>query len=269
MESPIIDFHAHVFPEDMAEKIVSELHERAGIEYFNNGTVKGLLESMENAHVNISVVSRITTKSDQIKPINDWLLSISREDIIPMATWHPDLRVYPGTVTELKMKGFKCIKLHPDYQGFFIDDEKMFPFYEDAQESGMPILFHAGLDRGLPPPVRALPERLINVHRAFPDLKIIAAHMGGEDNYEATENYLLGKAIYLDTSFVLRKIPVNILERLIKGHSADRIIYGSDNPWNDQKGDIEYLSSLPFLSHKEKRSILFKNAAELLGLDLS
>ena len=267
MISPIIDFHAHVFPEDMAEKIVSELHERAGIEYFNNGTVKGLLESMENAHVNISVVSRITTKSDQIKPINDWLLSISREDIIPMATWHPDLRVYPGTVTELKMKGFKCIKLHPDYQGFFIDDEKMFPFYEDAQGAGVPILFHAGLDRGLPPPVRALPERLIRVHETFPDLKIIAAHMGGEDNYEATENYVLGKPIYLDTSFVLRKMPVNILERFIKGHSADRIIYGSDSPWNDQKGDIEYLSSLPFLSSEEKRSILYKNAAELLGLD--
>ena len=93
--------------------------------------------------------------------------------------------------------------------------------------------------------------------------------MGGEDNYEATEDYLLGKSIYLDTSFVLRKMPVNILGRLIKGHSADRIIFGSDSPWNDQKGDIEYLSSLSFLSSEEKRNIFYRNAAELLGLDLS
>ena len=133
----------------------------------------------------------------------------------------------------------------------------------------MPILFHAGLDRGLPPPVRALPERLIKVHETFQDLIIIAAHMGGEDNYEATEDYVLGKPIYLDTSFVLRKMPVNTLERFIKGHSADRIIYGSDSPWNDQKGDLEYLSSLSFLGFEEKRSILYENAAGLLGLDLS
>ncbi len=268
MSTPVIDFHTHIFPDNMALKVLPDLSRKAGIKYYNNGTLDNLLESMSLSGIDTSVVSRITTKPEQVESINDWLISISRNNIVPMAAWHPALAADHNAVERLFDKGFKCIKLHPDYQGFFVDEERMFPLYDAAQSTGMPILFHAGPDRGLPPPFRALPDRILSIHKKFPDLKIIAAHMGGENNYEDTEELLLGSSIYIDTSFVLRKMPVDTLERMLKGHPVDRILFGSDTPWNDQKADIEFLFSLPFLNDGEKLRIAGINAAELLGLEI-
>ena len=251
----------------MAKKTLASLQDRAGIPHFSDGSLKGLLRSMDAAGIDTSVVSRITTRPDQVKSILAWLVKIRRKRVIPMATWHPGLKVPPGLMSEFRNQGFKCIKLHPDYQDFFVDEERMFPFYEAAQDAGMPILFHAGLDQGLPPPLHAPPERLLAVHRTFPELKIIAAHMGGEDNYEETEKFLLGRDIYLDTSFVLRVMPKDILERFLKKHPIERVLFGSDSPWKDQSLEIEYLFSLPFLNDDEKEKIAGRNAAKLLRLD--
>lgn len=268
MNTPVIDFHAHVFPDAMARKVLPDLSENAGIDFFSDGTVNRLLEDMDDAGIDISLVSRITTKPHQTDTINQWLMNISGDRILPMAAWHPDLPVSNGEIECLKRKGFRCIKLHPDYQNFFVDEERAFPLYESAQDAGMPVLVHAGPDRGLPPPVHALPENLLRVNGIFPGLKLIAAHMGGEDNYKDTLKYLAGTDVYLDTSFVLRKMPGDILERMVKEHSADRIIYGSDTPWNRQKEDIEFLFSLSYLNDDEKAKIAGKNAMELLGLHL-
>jgi predicted TIM-barrel fold metal-dependent hydrolase len=250
----------------MAGKALSNLKEKAGIPHFSDGSEKGLLASMRQAGIDISIVSRITTKPEQVESIHKWLRSIREDGIIPMATWHPDLPVLPGSVEDLVKQGFKCVKLHPDYQGFYVDEKRMFPFYEAAQAAGMPILFHAGLDQGLPPPLHAPPEKLIVVHKNFPALKMVAAHMGGEDNYEDTEEILLGRDIYLDTSYVLREMPESTLKGFIRRHSAERIIFGSDSPWKDQGKELDYLLSLPFLNDEEKEKIAGINAQRLLGI---
>ena len=266
MSNQIIDFHAHIFPDDMAAKVLLDLNKRVGLRYCHKGTLSDLLQSMALAGIDVSVVSRITTRPEQTEAINEWLIDIRQPNIISMAAWHPDLAVDHNTIKRLSERGFKCIKLHPDYQGFFVDEKRAFPLYEAAQSAGMPILFHAGLDRGLPPPVHALPDGLLRVHREFPQMKMIAAHMGGEDNYEETEKQLLGSSIYLDTSYILRKMPVKTLERMMKGHPIERILFGSDHPWNDQKRDLAFLFSLPFLNDDEKARIAGINAAKLLGL---
>ena len=262
----IIDFHTHIFPTNIAKKTVSGLRDRAGIPHYSDGSEKGLRASMREAGIDISVVSRITTKPEQVKYIHGWLRSVSKNGILSMATWHPDLPVQAGSVERLIKQGFRCVKLHPDYQGFYVDEKRMFPFYAAAEAAGMPILFHAGLDNGLPPPLHAPPKRLLAVHENFPALKIIAAHMGGEDNYNETETYLLGKNIYLDTSFVLRLMPKDTFKRFVRKHSVDRIIFGSDSPWKDQSTELDYLLSFSFLSDDEKEKITERNAAELLGI---
>lgn len=266
MRSVIIDFHTHIFPAGMAKKALSNLKEKAGIPHFADGTAQCLAVSMEAAGIDISIVSRITTRPEPVPYIHRWLRGIRRPGILPMATWHPDLPVDNGSIEQLQKQGFSCVKLHPDYQGFYVDDKRMFPFYEAAEASGMPVLFHAGLDQGLPPPLHAPPRRLITVHRNFPGLKMIAAHMGGEANYEETEQYLLGREIYLDTSFVLRVMPVSTLKRFVQKHPVERILFGSDSPWKDQGEELDYLLSIPFLSQGTKEKIAGANAAELLGI---
>jgi predicted TIM-barrel fold metal-dependent hydrolase len=263
----VIDFHAHVFEEGQAGRVLADMGERASLPSFTDGTLAGLRRSMDDAGVDLSVISRITTRPSQVGPVNAWLEDLQGPRTLPLCTMHPDVTGIAEQVAGLRARGFPGFKMHPDYQGFFVDDERMFPFYEAVAASGMWILFHAGLDRGLPGhPVHATPARLLRVHRAFPRLRIIAAHLGGEDNYEETEKRLLGRDIYLDTSFVLRKIPVRTLERFLRKHPTERVLFGSDTPWSDQKLDLDFLRGLPFLSGGDVDRITGRNAAELLGL---
>ena len=265
MQDKIIDFHTHIFPSDMAAKTLEDMDKRS-IPSYSDGTLPGLIHSMDTAGIDLSVVSRITTRPDQVEAINEWLLSTKQARIHPLATWHPDLSVDPDTIKRLKDQGFKGFKLHPDYQGFIVDDKGMFPFYEVVQTEGMFILFHAGLDRGLPGPLNAPPERLLKIHEAFPDLTMILAHMGGEEIYDRTEKCLLGRDIYLDTSFVLRKMPLKTLERFVNMHPIERFLFGTDSPWVDQNLDMNFFMSLPFLTEAAKEKIIGTNAAQLLGI---
>lgn len=221
---------------------------------------------MKKAGIHLSLFSRITTRPEQVEPVNRWLHGNMREEMWPMAAFHPDSPVGPEDLQALMAMGFKGVKLHLDYQGIDADDRRMYPFYEAAQMSGIPVLFHAGLDRGLPPPVRATPERLRKINRAFPHLVMIAAHMGGEDNYDETEAFLLGTDIYLDTAFVLRIMDMRILERFFSKHPIERFLFGSDSPFTDQSTELDFLLNLPFLTQDAKEKIAGQNAAELLKI---
>lgn len=262
----LIDSHTHVFPKHKAQTVLSKLSREAAIPHFTDGTVDGLLNSMKTAGIDLSLVSRITTRPEQVSSVNRWLSGLMRENILPMATIHPDMAHGPSYLKRLKDKGFIGIKLHPDYQGFYADDPRMYPYYEASQDLQLPVLFHAGLDRGLSPPFRAMPAQLLKVHRQFPKLIMIAAHMGGEDNYDQTEAGLLGKDIYLDTAFVLRLMDHRTLKLFFRKHPIERFLFGTDSPFTDQSTELNYLQTLPFLSPDAKEKITGLNAAALFGI---
>ena len=89
-----------------------------------------------------------------------------------LAAMHPADPLSPEQMRKLKQQGFRGFKFHPDYQDFFVDDPRMYPLYERIAAEGMFVLFHAGVDRGLPHPVHATPKRLAAAHRAVPGLSI-------------------------------------------------------------------------------------------------
>lgn len=262
----VIDFHTHIFPRQKAAGILSRLSDKFDIPNFADGTIDGLLDAMKNSGIQLSLVSRITIHPEQVAAVNDWLLGHRRKNVLPMATIHPDQPQGAGYVEEIKKAGFAGIKLHPDYQGFYADEIRMYPFYEIARDLKLPILFHAGLDRGLSPPYKAMPKQLLKVHRDFPRLKIIAAHMGGEDNYDETEACLLGTDIYLDTAFVLKMMDEKILKRFFQKHPLDRFLFGTDSPFTDQKTELRFLNHLSFLTSSQKEKIAGQNAARLLNI---
>lgn len=261
-----IDFHTHVYPEHIAERTVASIGARAGIRSCTDGTLRGLLQSMDRAGIDISVVSSVATRPEQVDSIHDWLLGLRRPGIIPVATMHPEAPPDRDTIRALKAKGFRGFKVHPDFQDFFVDEERMEPFYEAARSEGMYILFHAGVDRGMPHPVHGTPQGIARVHEAFPGLTIVAAHMGGEFMYRETEEHLLGKDIYLDTSFVLRRMSVSLIRRFMERHPPERFLFGTDSPWTDQEKELRFLLSLPFLGDGAREMITHKNAARLLGI---
>ncbi len=262
-----IDFHTHVYPDLVATKAVREVCQRSGIDAYADGTLEGLKRSMAAAGIDLSVVAAVATKPEQVTSMQKWLTAIRQPGIETLAAMHPADPLNSEQMTMLRREGFRGFKLHPDYQDFFVDDPRMYPLYEAVAAEGMFILFHAGMDRGLPHPVHATPKRLAVVHKAVPELCMIVAHLGGEESYEDTALHLLGRDLYLDTSFVLRKMPGTFRERFLKEHPAERLLFASDSPWTDQREELQFLLQLPFLTQSDKEKVCFSNAARLLGLE--
>ena len=264
----VIDFHVHGFPDDLAVKAVPALAACAGIPARSDGTVGQIKKSMKNAGVNRSVVLSIATKPAQTEKVNTWSAAIQDEDIIAFGSIHPEYMQWEDELKRIKSLGLKGIKFHPDYQGFFADEPRMFPIYELAIELGLMIIFHAGVDIGLPPPCHCTPERLLKVVKQCRGGTIIAAHMGGYAYWDEVEKLLVGQDIYFDTSYSIGVINELQAKRIIQNHGYQRILFATDSPWRDQKEEIEKISGLG-LKTQEIQAILGENARGLLKISNS
>ena len=78
----IIDFHTHAFTESVAGKAISNLSKTSGIVPLTDGTVKNLIEFMNDEGVDKSVILPVATKPSQQVTINNWASSIADEHII-------------------------------------------------------------------------------------------------------------------------------------------------------------------------------------------
>ena len=261
----IIDLHTHVFPDKIAEKTIKSLAKEADTEAFLDGTVADLKRSMDMAGITLSVNQPIATMPSQVVSINNWAKSIENGRIISFGTMHPLFEDYAEELRRLKKLGIKGIKIHPDYQKFHPDEEHVFPIYESLVENDMAVLFHAGVDIGLYPPVHATPQRLAKVLNKFPKIKLIAAHLGGYECWDEVESFLVGRDLFFDTSYVIDYMETDRLVRIMREHGFDKILFATDSPWKPQPEEVKKILSLP-VPEKAKEDILYNNACRLLKL---
>ncbi len=260
----IIDFHTHAFPDSIAHKTIEILMDKARLPSFCDGTVSCLKRSSEEAGIDISVVLPIATRSGQEDTINKFASEINgTEGIMSFGSVHPESENYKEILDTIKGYGLKGIKLHPDYQGFFIDDEKTYPIIEYAAKLGLIIVYHAGLDLGIRGQIRCTPLRAKKMLRQIGYNKIVLAHMGSHALSGDVLDILCGEDVYFDTGFSFGKMPDEYIYEIIKSHGEDKILFGTDCPWDSQKEDVSYFNNLD-LSAEVKDKILYKNALELL-----
>ena len=266
----IIDFHTHAFPDFLAARAIGVLEAKApGHKTFTDGTLSGLLREMDSAGVDIAVLCSIATSPNQVHSILDWSLQIASERIIPFASVHPACSSLYETTAQIAKSGLKGIKLHPQYQGFFADDPNVFDIYKAAADHGLILMLHAGYDIAYPTDPRAQPHRIAAVARQFPGLRIVAAHMGGWQDWEQVLEHLAGTDVYFDTSFSIGNspddAPKHILQEILNKHSPHRLLFGTDSPWRKHSVELKALQSLN-LPDCVMRAILWDNAAALLGI---
>ncbi len=258
-----IDFHTHIFPDAIATQAIPALAKQANTQAALNGTVKDLLQSMTRHHISRSVVCSIATSPKQFQPILDWSRAIASEQIIPLPSVHP---ASSSVLTELQSihdHGFPGIKLHPYYQDFFVDEERLLPLFAQCAALGLFIVMHCGYDIGFPREERANPEQIRQLLTRVPSLKLVAAHLGAWQQWEDVSRHLIGEDVYLDLAFVLDFLPREQAVAIITGHPEDRILFGSDSPWEDQGEAVQKLRNLHLPKDLEGR-ILHRNGEELL-----
>lgn len=261
----LIDFHTHCFPEKIAEKAIRKLSfASGGLKPYTDGTVKGLKGLMLSQVVEKAVVLNIATNANQQKNVNDFAAEINGDNIISFGSVFPDSEDCLYELERIKALGLKGVKLHPDYQGFSVDDEKMIPIYKKISSLGLITVFHAGLDYGFPPPYGATPDKMEKVLKHF-DSPVIAAHWGGIGCGEDVLRHLCGKDIYFDTSFGFGTMPKYYAQKILEKHTADKILFGTDTPWHTAEMELTLLNTLE-ISNEDMEKITHKNAIRLLNI---
>lgn len=259
----IIDFHTHIFPDEIAERAIATLASKVTIIPSFNGSKAGLLASMQNAGVDYSVVLPVVTKPSQTRKANEWAKEVDGSGIIAFGGLHPDNEDYKEQIDFIVSQGLKGIKMHPDYQGFFVDEPKMLPVYDYIFNKGLILLFHAGVDIGLPAPYHCPPDRLRNVLDQLKGGKIVAAHLGGHGMWEDVQKHLVGTDVYLDTSMGLGYYSAETFKKIVNAHGSEKILFATDAPWSTQKEELALIKNVGLTPH-QLENVLCNTANKLL-----
>lgn len=261
----LIDFHTHAFPEKIAGRAVASLsHACGGLKPQTDGTVSSLKAEMEKDGVDLAVVQSIATNPGQMRKVNDFAISIDSDPaIVAFGSVHPDA---PDALEELERihaAGLKGVKLHPEYQQFYVDDEKMKPIYRKISDLGLITLFHAGHDYGFAPPYHAMPEHFSRALSWF-DAPVVAAHWGGLGCGAEVLEKLGGAPIWFDLAFGYGVVARPVAQQILEKHGAQKLLFASDMPWHRPAWELRLLQSLE-LTAEEQEQIKWQNASALLG----
>jgi uncharacterized protein len=275
----LIDFHTHAFAEKIAEKAVEQLIAYYNIRTSHTGTLNELIGEASRSGTHALVLLVAATKPSQVRPAHAWTRSLNAASekelqrvsgltdvprLFPFGTFHPEYDDWKNEIDGLFRMGCLGIKLHPEFQGIDLADPRLDPFF-DAAAGRFIVLIHMG-DTVKSPANFSTPRKLAKILDRFPNLTVVAAHMGGLHFWEESLEELAGRDLYFDTSSTLPFIDRGLLRKLISKHGTERILFGSDYPLQSTASALADIDSLDWLTSRQKEQILGENAAALLGV---
>lgn len=261
----IIDAHCHIYPDKIAEKASLSTGAFYNIEMSYDGKVSTLIDLADKADISRCLVHSVATKPEQVSSINRFIaseVSASGGRFIGFGALHPDSTDLDADIEEIVSLGLCGVKLHPEIQGFRIDDPKCLEIFKRL-EGRLPVLIHAGDKRY----DMSNPDRMKKILDAYPGLTVIGAHFAGYSVWNEAKEELSGyKNLYVDCSSSFVFLTDDEIKELIYGFGVDRIFFGSDYPMWNPASELDRLFSLG-LSEKEYEMILSENLENLLGIN--
>jgi len=256
----IIDAHAHIFPDKIADRAVASIGGFYNMTMLHSGTAAALIRSGSEASVEKYLICSTATTVEQVESINDFIYDecCKHPEFIGLGTLHPNMSDYEKEIKRVAEMGFKGVKIHPDFQHFYIDDAKMMPLYKMLERYNLLVLCHVG---GMKDDFSS-PYRLANVAKTFPKLTLIAPHFGGWQQWDEATRYLNLPNVYFDTSSSLytldKRQVLSIFEKLF----YKKFFFGTDFPMWDHKEEVNRFLDLE-LGEEMTQDILYNNFAKL------
>ncbi len=271
----IIDFHAHTFPDAIADRAVAKLAASSGISPSLDGRAASLSAKALSAGISLTVNLPVATRPGHWesmarvgKAMND---TTDTTGLLSFAGIHPREEDPERVLDALREMGFAGIKLHPVFQDTDVDDPCTLRLLRAAQERGMIVTIHGGMDISFPDKRECSWEKICRMLDRVPPKKLVLAHMGAWGQWREAERFLGTEGLWLDTSFCLSPdgdpafLDRERFVRMVRLHGADRILFGTDSPWSDQETALALLFSSG-LGEDEIALILSENARRLLGI---
>lgn len=261
----IIDAHAHIYPTKIAQKATDAIGDFYDIKMeMPAGTADRLIDDGSKIGVTKYVVHSCATKAHQVRAINEFIKEEidTHQEFIGFMTLHQDLsqEQMNEEVDWCLKNGFKGIKLHPDFQRFYIDGEDAEKFYRAAGNK-LPILLHVGDDRY----EYSKPHRVAKMAKKYPNVNFIAAHFGGYRCWEQVNEYVGLDNVYFDTCSSLMFISPERAKEIIDLLGVEKFFFGTDFPMWEAVSELERFNKIS-LTDKERKMIFSENIKKLLKI---
>ena len=271
---PVIDAHVHVFPRDIFSAIWKWFDENAWpIRY--RMTTSRIFDFLLSRGVRHIVALQYAHKPGIAQRLNRYMLQKCagyEGRATGLATVHPADENAETILREAFDAGLGGLKLHAHVQCFDMNADEMDPLYECCRTHGKPVVMHVGREPKshayrCDPYELCSVEKLENVLKNFPGLKVCVPHLGFDET--AAYRKLIEKydALWLDTTMVITDYFQHRETIDLGRYRPDRILYGSDFPNIPYAWDRELKELLKCdLSFDSLKRLSGKNAAELFGI---
>jgi len=270
-----IDFHVHLslyaeykpWVTEWIKRSYSEGFEQYIRRYSDPGEFEELLsaEGVDFACV-LAELSPVTTGMCSNEQVREFCRG--RRKLIPFCDINPYLHTDLGDELrhKVEVEGFRGLKLYPTYQHYYLNDPRMYPLYQAAQELEIPVLIHTGSSVFKGSRLKyGDPLHLDDVAVDFPRLNLVMAHSGRGFWYDRA--FFLSKMhanVYMEVSGLP---PAKLLAYFPElARNTDKVIFGSDWPGVPEiRRNMDAIENLA-LPSEGVDDILGANAAKLLHL---
>ncbi|WP_295076653.1 amidohydrolase family protein [Ruminococcus sp.] len=259
----IIDAHSHIFPEKIADTATDSIGHFYGLPMNNRGFSEKLIEAGSRIGVKKYLVCSTATSPRQTSNINIYIAGECEKHrcFYGFGTTHADSEDLEGDIEQIISLGLHGVKLHPDFQKFNADSPEAFRIYE-LMEGRLPLLIHCGDARY----DYSAPERIKRIHDNFPKLKILAAHLGGYQQWDAAEKILPGlENVRFDVSSSLAFLTPERAAGIVRKYGIENCFFGSDFPMWSHEDELMRFLKLGF-TEEENQMILADNFKEFLEI---
>ncbi len=162
--------------------------------------------------------------------------------------------------------GFFGVKLNGAQNSFYIDDPELsLPVIEAVARSGRLLAFHTGADAF----DHTHPYRIGKVARRYPELQILAVHMGGVENNDISNAMIDIAADHANITLIGSNVKTLAVLKAIRELGAERVCFGSDTPFELMHVAVARYDAMlsDTVSDSERQLIMSGNIRRLFKLD--
>lgn len=258
----VIDGHVHVWPDAIAKQALAAAP--SALQRFGDGTLASATDVLERAEIDLGVCLGVAPTAKTVEAANRFAGSLSGR-FIGFGSIHPDLSP-DENLSSLERHALKGVKVHPVFQGYALNDRRLWAIFEALGDRYV-VIAHVGGAGSDHAGSQCTPDMVMQVVQNFPRLKLVACHFGGYQRLDDAENTVIGLPVHVDTSWPpsLAVLDPARIKRLIDRHGADRVCFASDWPMADPKQERLFIESLG-LPGAATEQILGGNLAALMEL---
>ncbi|MBE0600878.1 MAG: amidohydrolase family protein [Firmicutes bacterium] len=258
-----IDAHAHIYPDDIAARASQATAEFYDIPMNCDGRLSSLLARGELAGIEKHMVLGVAISPERVENINNFLIRAVAENpdrLIGLGAIHPEMPDVQQELRRIRAAGLIGVKLHADMQQTALDGGPAIVLFKALAEENMPAILHMGDPRYSYSSPRQLQKALV----AVPELKVIAAHFGGWQEWDESWRCLADlDNVWVDTSSSLYAFTPEEAAKLLRRFRPDRVVFATDFPMWDPVIERRRFDALP-LTATEKEKIGRRNIEAFL-----